>query len=179
MAASVVAVAAVVGGHALVYEVGPTAHLQTHALTEAGHGHWPLPWLAASLLAAVGASAYGFTRGRRRGRSSWGALWPRLAAGQVSGFLLLEAGERVAAGTAVSALFDEPVILVGIIVQVAAACFAAGVLRTSERVADGFAHAGSPVRLPSVVAVGRRPAPSLRSSRPDRTGLTRRGPPVH
>jgi hypothetical protein len=179
VAASIVATAAVVAGHALVYELGPTAHAHTHALAEAGHAHWPLPWVAAALLAVLGGCAYGFAPRLRPGGSGWGAVWIRLASGQVTGFLLLEAGERVAAGIGAGQLLGEPVVVAGVVVQIAAACLSAVALRTGARLAAWLRRPARPVGVavpdplvPSRVAQPPRPA------RPDRLGAPRRGPPA-
>ncbi|MBW3578804.1 MAG: hypothetical protein KY462_13905 [Actinobacteria bacterium] len=179
VAASVVVVAAIVGGHALVYTLGPTGHAHTNALAESGHASWPLPWLAAALFGVVGACGYGFARERRRGGSSWRGLWPQLASAQVVSFLLLEAGERAAAGIGTEQLLAEPVVLTGLVVQLAAALLATALLRTGERVAAWLGQPVPRVRLGIAVRVEAPVATVVPvRCRPDRVGLTRRGPPV-
>jgi hypothetical protein len=177
MAATAIALAGIAVGHAVVYAAVTPAHPETSALVAAGHTHWPSPWQAlpvATLLAiiAVGIARHRAFRLRR--------LFPVLTLLQSTGFLALEAAERLLLLDAVSSLVTEPMILVGLGVQVVVAAALTAVFGVGQRIAARLAGPQRHGRAHRPVVACAVP-PTVRIRRhllPGRGGLSFRGPPA-
>ncbi len=138
------ALSGVAAAHALAYLlVAPDSDHRTALLASTGHGYW---WVVEALgLGALVAALAGFAVERlsfgRNGTASgrvWSGVAPRLVFLQIAGFLLLEFLERlIVEGTAAHVL-TEPVVLIGVAVQGAAALIAAALLALFARVVDSF-----------------------------------------
>jgi hypothetical protein len=109
-------------------------------LEETGHAAWPA--IVSVALAALVVALVRFAVGRIRqdDRLRPGALW-RLTAGrlmalQVLGFVALEAVERLASGHALGQVLGEPVVLIGVALQVVVALGGAALLVLLARVVD-------------------------------------------
>jgi hypothetical protein len=109
--------------HWLAYLIAvPHTHERERLLEHTGHGYWPL---AASVAAALGLVALVVTgsravaqaRGTDLGQPRLGQLVARLAGMQVPAFVLLEAIERLASGTANLDFVLQAPFLVGLGVQ--------------------------------------------------------------
>lgn len=177
-AAFLASVAGMAIGHAVVYSLAPLSHSGTAALEVAGHSHWPLPWqpLPVVLLVAVALHAAG--AGRRRAGGAWSLARP-LAAIQSGGFLALEASERIVVLGSAAALLSEPVVLVGLAIQVVVALAIAGLLTAGAEVVRGTTrHRRVRRHEPPVDEHARVLHLVPAAVRPGRAGLSFRGPPL-
>jgi hypothetical protein len=114
-------------------------------LDDTGHGAWPL--LVTVSMGALVVALAGFAAGRLRdprqvrpARFYLGTA-RRLVVMQVVGFLLLEAGERLATGKGLAVLSGLPfesVIAIGMVAQVLVALAGAMLLALLDRVVDGL-----------------------------------------
>jgi len=124
------AAAGVVVTHHLAYLVtAPDPHERAELLAAGGHARWSL--VVAAALGLLVAGLAGFVRRTLRANGTL-APWPytggTLALLQGSGFVALEAVERAAVGDPGLAPLLEPVVVVGILVQVLVALLGAGLL---------------------------------------------------
>lgn len=162
------ALAGVVGGHRLAYLVAFGDQDARHALL-ADTGH---PYLStASLLAmalgtwVVGAVATRHLRGGERGTGT-ARVAARLALLQVTLFVLLEVGERVASGAPLEGLLHHGLLPIGLAVQLLAAVGFALILRAVAGAAEALGRAlrgpaaegGSGTRLNPVAPIVFRPS---------------------
>lgn len=134
-------------GHALNYAlVVPDAAHRHVVLAASGHGYLgPLAWI----VAAVGCAAAGAgiaTGYRGRPTRGMGGLALRLSILQACAFIVLEVGERLAAGAPIGDL-DGPLVWVGLLAQVVVAIVGAIVLAGLRRVG----HALRAPRRPATV----------------------------
>jgi hypothetical protein len=122
------AAAGVVVSHSLSYLfVAPDPHARSHLLQQTGHRYFT--WIAAIAVGTLVAGLAGGTLQRLRGGRS--QTWSRpkvfaaaaatLATLQVIGFILLEGVERAALGAGVTHIFVEPVVAIGITMQIVVA----------------------------------------------------------
>jgi len=180
-----VAMAGVVFAHVLAYfAAAPHRHGREMLLQSGGHRHWAV--VAALAFGALVASLIWFTSQATRPERVWSlgaraffvSTARRLILLQVSGFVLLEASERLLFGAGFGQVLAEPVVLIGIVLQVVSALSAAGLLVVFARTLDRLCG-----RSP---ATGFGTAPCLRPHvcvLPPRFllatgGATLRGPPV-
>jgi hypothetical protein len=139
------AAAGLVGGHLLGYSFAePDARARDALLARTGHSYLSKALIvaaAAAIVAGIGASVLGFVRARRRGEGPlrFGSVALPLVALQVTGFLLLEAGERLLAGVPGADLLS-PVILVGLPLQALVAALGALALLAVARTAAAVAR---------------------------------------
>jgi hypothetical protein len=127
--------------HALAFAVvAPDPTQRGRLLDETGHVAWPV--IVSVALAALVVALVRFAVGRihQGDRLPPGELW-RLTAGrlmalQILGFVALEAVERVASGHPLSQLLGEPVVLIGVAIQVLVALGAAALLVLLARLVD-------------------------------------------
>ena len=138
------ALSGVAAAHALAYLlVAPDSDHRTTLLASTGHGYW---WVVEALglgalvagLAGFAVERLGFARNGTASARPWADVAPRLVVLQITGFLLLEFLERlIVEGTAAHVL-TEPVVLIGVAVQAAAALLAAALIALFARVVDSF-----------------------------------------
>src|SRR5439155_1684626 len=123
----------------------PGADLRSRVLADSGHAYWLWAVQAAIGLAALGLGAMAI-RQLRAGSGSADAGPPsrlvlagRLALGQVTMFVTVEAAERLAVGEPLGRMFHYHVLWLGLVVQclvaVAGAWFLRWFHRTVERIA--------------------------------------------
>lgn len=130
-------IAGVVLAHAVAYVLAfPEPAARHAALQASGHGYWHhatdfgLIAAAFGLIMAVGRGLAPVARGRPGIRRAL----PGLVAWQICLFTCLEVAEGIAAGAPVSTMLAEPVFLIGLILQVAAATAVLFLLVGVERV---------------------------------------------
>jgi hypothetical protein len=123
----------------------PDPFRREQLLKATGHGAWPLLVTVAmgALVVALAGFAVGRLRHPRRVRQAPFYLGTarRLVIMQVVGFLLLEAGERLAAGKGLAGLSGLPfesVIAIGVFAQVLVALVGAMLLALLDRVVGGL-----------------------------------------
>lgn len=180
-----VAMAGVVLAHVLAYFMAaPHRYGREMLLRSGGHRHWAV--VAALALGALVAGLIWFTSQATRPDRVWSlgaraffvSTARRLVLLQVSGFVLLEASERVLFGAGFGQLLAEPVILIGIVLQVVSALGAAGLLVVLARTLDRFCCPSSPARF----GASQDPRPRVCILPPRfllaAGGPTFRGPPV-
>lgn len=180
-----VAMAGVVLAHVLAYfAAAPHRHGEEILLQSSGHRHWAV--VAALALGALVASLIWFTSQATRPESVWSlgaraffvSTARRLILLQVSGFVLLEASERLLFGAGFGQVFAEPVVLIGIVLQVVSALGAAGLLVVFARTLDRLCGRSSAARFGA--APGPRPRVCVLPPRflLAAGGATLRGPPL-
>lgn len=156
--------------HALAYLVArPNPHQHDALLNSTGHENFglftalALGLLAAGLVRLATGRAWG-PQAKAAGEKLFMPALPRLLALQLTGFLLLEAAERVYAGLDPAHVFAEPAVLLGLILQLGAALIGAGLLvlfaKTFQRLFGGRRSAlnrsASPVSCPVIRLVPHR-----------------------
>lgn len=180
-----VAMAGVVLAHVLAYFMAaPHRNGREMLLRASGHRHWAV--VAALALGALVAGLIWFTTQATRPDRVWSlgaraffvSTARRLVLLQVGGFVLLEASERVLFGAGFGQLLAEPVILIGIVLQVVSALGAAGLLVVFARTLDRLCGRSSAARF--VASPGPRPRVCVLPPRflLAAGGATLRGPPV-
>ena len=180
-----VAISGVISAHAVAYFIAfPHGHSRTVLLQSTGHRSWGV--VVALALGALVVSLARFTlQAARRSlippletRSLYVLTARRLILLQASGFVLLEALERLLLGTGPAQVLAEPVVLIGVALQILSALVAAGFLvflgRALDRLCDRSPRSGfgTPPRLRSE---GRTLPPRFLVAT---GGATLRGPPV-
>jgi hypothetical protein len=178
--------AGLVLSHWLAYLIAvPHAHERERVLESTGHGSWPL---AAAVAAALGLVALVVTGSRAvvqardadLGQRRLRYLVVRLAAMQIPAFVLLEAIESIASGTASLDVALQAPFLVGLglqlIVATALAVLLSRFARAAARIARFLLRGKLPVRSPAL------PPPARPAALPARLlGLAPagvRGPPA-
>lgn len=140
------AAAGLVGGHLLGYAFAePDARARDVLLARTGHSYLSKALIvatAAAIVAGIGASILGVVRSRRRGDGPlrFRSVALPLAALQVSGFLILETGERLLAEAPAADLLG-PVMLLGLPLQALVAAFGALLLLAVARTAAAVVRA--------------------------------------
>lgn len=180
-----VAMAGVVLAHVLAYFIAaPHRQGREMLLRSGGHRHWAV--VAALALGALVASLIWFTSQATRPERVWSlgaraffvSTARRLVLLQVSGFVLLEASERVLFGAGFGQVLAEPVVLIGIVLQVVSALGAAGLLVVFARTLDRVCGRSSAARF----GASQDPRPRVCILPPRfllaAGGPTFRGPPV-
>jgi hypothetical protein len=152
-------------------------------LLSTGHGWWPVV-LAVALAALVAGLVHVVVRrspppGRSSPSRLFGHAACRLVPLQVGGFIVLEAVERVVAGSGAGQLLQEPVFVIGLVLQVAVAVAAAILLAVVTKAVRALM---SLLRPPLRAPVRDRFRPALPDV-PPRTrvlagGATLRAPPL-
>jgi hypothetical protein len=174
----------VVAGHAAAFRLAePHPERRQALLAETGHGAWPL--LVAVAMGVLVASLGSFAAGRlREERPAPGGALLRGTAGrlvplQLGAFLLLEAVERLSTGRDLAELPGEPVIAIGLVVQVVVALAGAALLTLFARFVDrlGRLLRGAP-RAPKVLAAPGALVIALPHCRAGCGPASPRGPPT-
>ncbi len=179
-------VAGLVLSHWLAYLIAvPHAHERERVLESTGHGYWPLAAAVAAVLGLValvvtGSRAVVQARDADLGQQRSRHLMVRLAAMQIPAFVLLEAIESIASGTASLDVALQAPFLVGLglqlIVATALAVLLSRFARAAARIARFLLRGRLPVRAPAV------PPPARPAAMPARLlGLAPagiRGPPA-
>jgi hypothetical protein len=183
-----VAVAGVVTGHWLSYIMAvPDTPLRQSVLAGSGHSYWFLAVRVALLAAVAGLGTTGlrhvWTSSRDQGTPAhrtfaWLAL--RLGLIQVTGFVILEIVERLAAGSPLGGLFGHSLLTFGVAIQVLMACMGAllvmVVARTARRAAVVLASRS--VRWRGAASILRASLLSIRTLQPMLGAAGLRGPPT-
>ncbi len=136
--------AGVVLAHSLAFLVTTPDHGERSQLLHAtGHRYWPhfaalaLGALVAGLLGFVADRVWGDGAERRLStRRLYAFTAPRLLLLHLVGFLYLEAGERLAVHGSFEGLLQEPVVVIGLLVQAVVALVAGFLLVLFARVVD-------------------------------------------
>ena len=176
-----IAVGGVLTGHWLTYlVVSPGEHARTTLLRVTGHAYLGFAndlvlILALSAFAALFVGQLSVATGTARTVEITG----RVAAFQVSAFVLLEVLERVTAGAPLGELIRTGVLPIGIATQVVVALVAAAsirwLLRVADRVAAGLPRVAVPPRAD--VATLALLSPVFHAIRRDLSATGVRGPP--
>jgi hypothetical protein len=160
--------AGAVAGHTLTYLLTvPQAAARDALLASTGHNYWAAAVAVAlvlgltSALAVVARQFHGGLRGERSmGVDGVPRLAGRLAALQVSIFLLQEILERLDVGVPIGGVRTGRLLLVGVLIQTLVATALAIALFLLARVS---AAAGRAFHRPAALSVGRSAAPAWRS----------------
>jgi hypothetical protein len=162
--------------HCVAYYLAiPDGHHRAEVLQSSGHGYWPLLMTIAIGLGvtALASNVVGPDRGVRS------VSFARLATLQGGAWIVLETTERLVSGHEISGLLGEPVVWIGLALQIVAAGIGAALVRAVALLAgtlrgrrprtdhDVPAFAFSSVR-----------AAHPRGLRPGVSGRTLRGPPL-
>lgn len=180
---ALVAGAAMVGSHWLAYLLAaPDAHDRAALLAGTGHGYWPLAATLAAAALFVGLVGFVGDRLHRRTADSRSDIFrraaPKLLGLQVTGFVLLEVTERIAAGHVIeAATFVGPTMLIGLLVQLVAAVISAAVLGLVAYVIERFVARPPRVRRSTIVPLFTSLVPAPRPL-PASGAYSLRGPPV-
>ena len=156
--------AGLVLSHWLAYLIAvPHAQERERLLEHTGHGYWPrAAAVAAALglvaLVATGSRAVAHARDAHLGQPRLRHLVARLAGMQLPAFVLLEATERFASGTAGLDLFLQAPFLVGLGVQLVVATLLGAFLSRFARAAARIARILLRRKLPVGAAVLPRPS---------------------
>lgn len=134
--------AGVVLAHAVAYRlVAPDPHVRYDLLESTGHRYWTV--LATIALGLLTAGMANFLARRlsdpegHPGLNQVAVVW-RLALLQSVGFLGLEFVERLGMQQALAAVFAEPVMLIGLVIQIVAAFLGAALLWVLTRAIDNL-----------------------------------------
>jgi hypothetical protein len=169
-------IAGATAGHYLSYWfVAPDPHHRGHLLESTGHaGESPFLVLSIAALVATCIAVFG---GRAPKRTwSWSRVYARLAFIQVIGFLGLEAVERLVEGTSLIEAASEPVVAMGLAVQLLVAVAGALLLRVLQRVAATVSS--TPPRLAGASVLPTIDGTIILSSRYEARAWEARGPPA-
>jgi hypothetical protein len=175
-----VAGAGLVLGHWVAYALGtPHAHARDEVLRATGHGYLPYATQVAVLGAALSLAALFLARlTRREGRGSFVRDAAVLAAAQSIAFVAMEVGERLASGASMHDLTHGPLLALGLAVQLVVAIAGAGLLRLTDRVAEGAdalaAIVAPPAPFPVTAVAGHAAVAPLR---PAMRATASRAPP--
>ena len=160
--------AGLVLSHWLAYLIAvPHDHERAPLLESTGHGYWPLAAAVAAALGLValvvtGSRAVAQARDADSGQRRLGHLVARLAGMQLPAFVLLEAIERFASGTAGLDVALQGPFLVGLGLQLIVASvlgvFLSRFARAAARIARIFLRRKPPVRSPAFLPPPARPA---------------------
>jgi hypothetical protein len=169
-------IAGATAGHYLSYWfVAPDPHQRGHLLESTGHAGEP-PFLVLSIAALV-ATCIAVFGGRAPKRTwGWGRVYALLAFMQVIGFLGLETIERLVEGTPLVDAAREPVIALGLAIQLLVAFAGVLLLRVLQRVASTVA--ATPPGLAGASALPAIDGTIVFSSRFEARAWEARGPPV-
>jgi hypothetical protein len=181
VAIGLLAFVGVLSAHWLAYFLSAPAQLEReHLLSSTGHGDWSLAGALAigAFTAAFASTAWGRLR-RDDPRPSTTTIAWRLTRLQILGFVALEAAERAAAGESVIDALTEPVVALGVLVQIVVALAGALVTRLVTEVVDRlvFGRTPGPKRAPRRAGYRGAGVGPLRPTRLDSGAGTLRGPP--
>jgi hypothetical protein len=173
----------VVVAHAIAYLIAvPDPSLRNALLFVTGHEGWSLVIAVAAGVLTFGLSGFVLSEAAEGGPKARPSIWSialRLAGMQTIGFVVLEASERLLAGSGLETLWSEPVLTIGLLLQLVVALIGAVVL-------VGFVWAVETLlgkRTP-LTGVAARPAPLplfetfIPRIRISADSATPRGPPV-
>lgn len=141
------------GGHLADYRLVVAPEHRHALLLQTGHGYLPYAIVASAIMAVIAvlaAGRLGFLRGRggRGATLGTGPLAIRLAALQMTSFLVLELVERIAAGSGLEHL-RGPLLWFGLPLQVLAAVGAAVLLTVFNWAGQEVARVLAPLRAPA------------------------------
>jgi len=131
---ALVGFAGTLAAHSIAYwVVAPDPHQHASLLLSTGHGYWGVVTPLAMGLAVAGIAGVVISRSGPEAR--FGAVAARAAALQLVAFLVMETIERATVGGSL-AVIREPVVLVGLAVQMLIALAIAGLLLVLTRSLD-------------------------------------------
>jgi hypothetical protein len=146
---ALVAFAGTLAAHSIAYRIAaPEPHHHASLLLETGHGYWSFVTPLAVGLAVAGIA--GALLGGDRSQQRFGGIAARAVILQVVAFLVMETVERASIGGPLSVL-QEPVVLIGLAVQVLVALALAGLLLVLTRVLDASTHSNALLPRPRVL----------------------------
>jgi hypothetical protein len=131
---ALVAFAGTLAAHSIAYRfAAPEPHHHATLLLETGHGYWSFvtPLAVGLAVAGIAGALLSGTRSEQR----FGGIAVRAVTVQVVAFLVMETIERASVGGSLSVL-QEPVVLIGLAVQVLVALALAGLLVVLTRALD-------------------------------------------
>jgi hypothetical protein len=136
----------VILAHVLAFLVAePHSHVREELLASTGHRYWALTVSIALALFVGGLVSLVWNGVRAAQPRSAARLFleaaPRLVPLQVIGFVLLEAAERLVVGHLTCDLLTEPVLVIGVITQVAVALVGAALIALLSRVVAALVSA--------------------------------------
>jgi hypothetical protein len=176
-----IALAAVWVTHRIAYHVAaPDAHERVQLLDATGHGYLPVlaPVVISLLVASIGCFILQRSRDSAlRSNVSYSAVAGRLALLQVVAFLGMELAERVANGAS-SAEFLQPVVGVGLVLQLVSACVVASLLFMLGRAVEAIRRSWCLRRRVTHTMSWARQVPTVRRAIPATGGPTLRAPPA-
>ncbi len=144
---ALIAFAGTLAAHSMAYWlVAPDPHHHASLLLSTGHGYWGIVTPVAMGLAVAGIA--GALISRSEAPSRFGSVAGRAVALQLVAFLSMETIERAAVGGSL-AVIKEPVVLVGLMVQMLIALAIAGLLLVLTRLLDS-PTSSSVLPLPAV-----------------------------
>jgi hypothetical protein len=145
---ALVAFAGTLAAHSIAYRfAAPEPHHHATLLLETGHGYWSFvtPLAVGLMVAGIAGALLGGARSQQR----FGGIAGRAVILQVVAFLIMETVERASVGGSLSVL-QEPVVLIGLVVQVLVALALAGLLVVLTRALDTSTGSSVPLHRPSV-----------------------------
>jgi hypothetical protein len=181
VAIGLLAFVGVLSAHWLAYFVSAPARVEReHLLESTGHGDWSLAGAVAIGAFTAALASIAWRRLRQGGpQPSTITVARRLALLQTMGFLALEAAERAIAGGSAMDSLTEPVVALGVLVQVlvafAAALFSRLIVEAVDRFASGRTLAQE--RAPRRARLWGTRATPRRRTRVGSEARTLRGPP--
>jgi hypothetical protein len=172
---ALVAFAGTLAAHSIAYRfAAPEPHHHATLLLETGHGYWSFvtPLAVGLAVAGIAGALLNGTRSEQR----FGGIAIRAVIVQVVAFLIMETVERASVGGSLSVL-QEPVVLIGIVVQVLVALALAGLLVVLTRVL-GVARRSNAVPRPRVSHAFLRTDQQTSTAGFEYGGALLRAPPV-
>ena len=162
----------------------PNPHVREELLASTGHGYWAVAIAAGVGVFVAGLAGLVWDGLRASVPAPMGDVFRRfslrLAILQITGFVVLEAAERLAAGGSVADLWATSVLGIGIMAQVLVALIGAAVVATLSRVVAALASVGrrSFSRAARTLTATSTPDSIWAPAHVAVGGLTLRGPPT-
>jgi hypothetical protein len=145
---ALVAFAGTLAAHSIAYRVAaPEPHHHASLLLETGHGYWSVvtPFAVALAVAGIAGALVASNGSTQR----FGGIAARAVVFQVVAFLVMETIERASVGGSLAVL-EEPVVLIGLAIQLLAALALAGLLVVLTRALDSSTRSSAAPLHPPV-----------------------------
>jgi hypothetical protein len=173
----------VAGSHWAGYLLAaPNPDARAHLLASTGHSYWPVAASAAWFALAAGAASFLYRAATRSGYEARGRLFVvtalSLMALQATGFVLLEATERVASGMGIAHLLQEPAVLIGLALEAVVALVGAGLVWLLARAVEVFQGLGRSLTVAPPAPIRWHPAAAPLITSGVALCAAPRGPPV-
>jgi hypothetical protein len=151
-------------------------------LASTGHAYWPVLATAAWFALAAGAASFLYRAATRSGYEARGRLFIVTALSlmglQATGFMLLEATERVASGVGLAHLLYEPAVLIGLALEALVALIGAGLVWLLARAVEVWQALVRRGTVASPASVRWYPATTAPLTSPVALCAAPRGPPA-